>query len=116
MGRRGYPAEFRRRVLDLVNSGRKVADVARDLGVSDQAIYNWRRQDRIDGGLKPGTTSAELAGLTVAKKRIRELEVEVAIHRRVTEQLKEHADPKGRRGPAITPSGCRRSTPTAART
>ena len=58
MGRRGYPAEFRRKVLDLVDAGRKVADVARDLGVSDQTIYNWRLQDRIDRGLEPGATSA----------------------------------------------------------
>lgn len=82
MGRRGYPAEFRRRVLDLVDAGRKVADVARDLGVSDQTIYSWRRQDRIDRGLEPGATSAELSELTAAKQRIRELEIEVAIHRR----------------------------------
>ena len=32
MGRRGYPSEFRRRVLDLIVSGRKVNEVARDLG------------------------------------------------------------------------------------
>ena len=31
MGRRGYPPEFRRRVLDLVEAGRTVTDVARDL-------------------------------------------------------------------------------------
>ena len=30
MGRRGYPAEFRRRVLDLIDTGRLVADVAVD--------------------------------------------------------------------------------------
>jgi transposase-like protein len=36
MGRRGYPPEFRRKVLDLLESGRKVADVARDLGISEQ--------------------------------------------------------------------------------
>lgn len=29
MGRRGYPAEFRRKVLDLVQAERSVADVAR---------------------------------------------------------------------------------------
>jgi hypothetical protein len=28
MGRRGYPAEFRRRVLDLLTAGRRVADLA----------------------------------------------------------------------------------------
>lgn len=47
MGRRGYPPEFRRRVLDLVASGRSVADVARDLGISEESVYTWRRQDRI---------------------------------------------------------------------
>ena len=40
MGRRGYSPEFRRRVLDLIDAGRKVADVARDLGISTQTIYN----------------------------------------------------------------------------
>lgn len=36
MGRRGYPPEFRRKVLDLVEAGRSVAEVADDLGISDQ--------------------------------------------------------------------------------
>jgi transposase len=58
MGRRGYPPEFRRKVLDLVEAGRSVADVARDLEISDQSIYTWRRQDRIDRGLVPGLTVA----------------------------------------------------------
>ena len=60
---RGYPPEFRRRVLDLVASGRKIADVARDLGVSGQTVYNWRRQDLIDRGEAPGLRSDELAEL-----------------------------------------------------
>ena len=54
MGRRGYPPEFRRRVLDLLAGGRKVADLARDLGVTNQTIYAWRRQEAIDRGLVPG--------------------------------------------------------------
>jgi transposase-like protein len=95
MGKRGYPPEFRRRVLDLVEAGRKVAEVAHDLGISDQTIYNWRRQDRIDRGLESGLSSAEKAELAAARKRIRELEAEVAVHRRATELLKEEADPKG---------------------
>jgi transposase len=39
VGRRGYPPEFRRKVLDLVDAGRPVADVARDLGISAESIY-----------------------------------------------------------------------------
>ena len=95
MGRRGYPPEFRRRVLDLIAAGRKIAEVAEDLGISDQTIYTWRRQDRIDRGLEAGVSSAEKAELVAARKRIRELEAELAVHRRATELLKEEADPKG---------------------
>ena len=57
MGRRGYPPEFRRKVLDLVEAGRRIAEVAQALGISTQSIYTWRRQDRIDRGLEPGLTS-----------------------------------------------------------
>src|ERR671939_325663 len=95
MGRRGYSAQVRRRVVDLVAAGRKVADVARDLGVSDQTIYSWRRQDQIDRGLAPGLSSPEREELAAAKRRIRKLETELAIHRRAAELLKEQADPKG---------------------
>ncbi|WP_306356276.1 MULTISPECIES: IS3 family transposase [unclassified Nocardia] len=94
MGRRGYPPEFRRKVLDLVEAGRKVADIARDLDISDQTIYTWRRQDRIDRGLEAGLTSAEKAELIAAKQRIAQLEAELAVHRRATELLKGAVRPK----------------------
>jgi transposase-like protein len=45
-----YPEEFRRKVLDLVAAGRPVAQIAADLGISDQTIYGWRRQELIDTG------------------------------------------------------------------
>lgn len=61
MARHGYPAEFRQRVLDLLAAGRPVGDVARDLGISDQVVYNWRRQQRVDRGLEPGLSSVERA-------------------------------------------------------
>ena len=47
MARTGYPPEFLRRVVELVESGRKVSEVATDLEVSEQTIYIWRRQARI---------------------------------------------------------------------
>jgi transposase-like protein len=95
MARKGYPPEFRRRVVELVEGGRKVAEVAADLGVSEQSIYTWRRQARIDAGVEAGLTSAEKAELAAARRRIRELEMEVAIHRRATELLKGETSPKG---------------------
>ncbi len=96
MARRGYPPEFRRRVIDLVEGGRKVAEVAVELEISEQTIYTWRRQARIDAGLEAGVTTSEQADLAAAKRRIRELEAELAIHRRATELLKEKSSPKGR--------------------
>ena len=95
MGRRGYPAEFRRKVLDLLAEGKSVASVAHDLDLSDQTIYSWRRQDRIDRGLQPGLRTAENAELATAKKRISELQTELEISRRAIELLKEGTSPKG---------------------
>jgi transposase-like protein len=93
VGARGYPPEFRRKVLDLVEAGRSIAEVAHDLGISDQSIYSWRRQDRIDRGLVPGLSSLEKAELVAAKKRIADLEAEVAISRRALELLRVSTDP-----------------------
>ena len=100
-GKRGYPAELGRRVVDLLATGRKVADVARDLGVSEQAIYGWRRLERIDGGLEPGVSTLERAELAAANRRIRELEAEVTVHRRATELLMETFDLKGGSRPSV---------------
>ena len=94
MGRRGYPPEFRRRVLDLLVAGRKVADLARDLGVSNQTMYTWRRQEQIDRGLVAGLRSGEREELAAAHQRIRELEAELEVHRRASELLAERTDPK----------------------
>lgn len=43
MGRKGYPAEFRRQVLDLDAAGRPIVDVARDSDMSSQSIDPWQR-------------------------------------------------------------------------
>jgi transposase-like protein len=37
---RRYPPEFRRKELDLLKAGGSVVEVAHDLGVSPQTIYN----------------------------------------------------------------------------
>ena len=93
MGRRGYPPEFRRKVLDLVEAGRPIAEVAKALGISDRSISTWRRQDRIDCGLEPGLTSGEKAELAAAKRRIAELETELQAMRRAMELVREVVPP-----------------------
>jgi transposase-like protein len=91
-----YPAEFRARAVALVKSGRRVSDVAYDLEVSAGGLSNWVRQDRIDRGEIQGTSTTENTQLHAARKRIRELEEEVAILRTAAMLLGEDKPhPKG---------------------
>jgi transposase-like protein len=92
---RRYPIEFRRKVLDLIEAGKPVAEVAAQLGITAQTVYNWRNQDQIDRGLRAGVSTSESAELTAARKRIRELETELAVTKRANELLKAQSDPKG---------------------
>ena len=107
-----YPAEFRGKVLDLVAAGRPVTQVAEDLGVTAQTIYNWRNQELIDTGVEPGLSSVQLTELRAARRRIKELETELAVTRRANELLKAQVmSPKegsrrwGCPNPGTTPGG-----------
>jgi transposase len=81
--------------LDLVASGRPVAQVAAELGISGQAIYTWRKQDQIDRGEQTGLTSSDREELVAARRRIAQLEAELAGTRRANELLREVMPPKG---------------------
>ena len=81
-------------VWSIWSRGGPVAQVAAELGISDQSIYTWRRQARINAGVEAGLTTAEKAELAALRKRVRELETELAIHRRATELLKADGDSK----------------------
>jgi putative transposase len=91
-----YPAEFRRRAVDLVASGRTVRDVAASLGIAESCLYGWKTRDLVDRGLKPGTTSTESAELIEARKRISELEDEVKILRKAAAAVEKVVPPKDR--------------------
>ena len=58
--RRQYPEEFKQEAVRLVrDSARPVAQVARDLGISESLLYRWRTQHR----------QAEAQGTTRAGQR-----------------------------------------------
>ena len=91
-----YPPEFRAEAVRLVRvSGRPISQVARELGVSQQSLSSWVKQARVDDGEREGLTSQEREELRAARRRIRELETELAVHRRAAELLKEEVRPKG---------------------
>ena len=61
----------------MVKEGnRKIADVARDLGVSGESIRNWIRQHEIDNGQREGLTTSEREELKQLRREIRILREE----------------------------------------
>lgn len=76
--------EFRRRALDLVAQGEPVAQVARNLGISESGLRRWMAQGDIDAGRAEGLTSAEKHELVELRRRNRVLEMENEILKRAS--------------------------------
>jgi transposase-like protein len=82
---RPHPPEFRRRAVELARLREKpVADIARDLGISDSCLRNWMAQADIDDGARPGLSSYECAELVALRRKNRVLELEVEILKRAS--------------------------------
>jgi transposase len=87
MARRGYPAEFRRRVVDLVEGGRRVFEhgseyasewaaiqsIAAKIGCPAETLRNWVRRAEIDVGRRDGVTSEERDRIKALEREVREL-------------------------------------------
>jgi|HubBroStandDraft_1064217.scaffolds.fasta_scaffold208832_1 transposase len=76
--RRGrYPRQFRRDAAALViDQRRTVADVARELGVVEQTLGNWVRQERIDRGEREGTSSEDREEMARLRREVKRLTME----------------------------------------
>jgi transposase len=91
-----YPSEVRRQVVELARAGTAVKVLASTFGMTDATIYNWLRQDRIDRGEAEGATTSQQLELAAARRRIKQLETELAVARKVNEVfLAEGISPKG---------------------
>ena len=78
-----YPAEFRERAVELARLREKpVTQLARDLGISEQTLYNWLKQADIDEGRREGLTTEERAELVRLRRANRVLEMENEILKR----------------------------------
>ena len=79
-----YPPEFKREAVRLVHSSpnRSVAQIAKELGVSDNSLRNWVKQTEIDSGEREGLTTEEREELRKLRKEVRVLRQEKEILRK----------------------------------
>jgi transposase-like protein len=90
-----FPQEFKRDVVAVArSSGLTQAQVAHDLGISENTVQRWVKQANIDDGQVEGATSVEQAELVALRRRAGVLEQEVEILRRATAYFAKDAAPK----------------------
>jgi transposase len=82
---RRYPLEIRRQVVELARAGTRVKQLAVTFGMSEATIYNWTKQEQIDRGELEGLSTDQAMELAAAKRRIKQLETELAVARKVNE-------------------------------
>ena len=92
-----HPPEFRRRAVELARRREQpVAQVAKDLGISESCLRNWMARADVDDGRREGLTSAERAELVELRRRNRVLEMELEIVKRASAYFaRENVLPKG---------------------
>jgi transposase-like protein len=88
-----YPPEVRRQVVELARAGTRVKQLAATFQLSEATVYNWLRQDRVDRGELEGLSTDQAIELAAAKRRIRQLETELAVARKVNEVFLEQGLP-----------------------
>jgi len=64
-----YPAEFKEEAVRLArSSGKPVAQIARDLGVSFESLRHWVKQAAVDEGSREGLTTDGRSELTKLRR------------------------------------------------
>jgi transposase len=78
-----HPPEFRRRAVELARLREKpIAEIAKDLSISESCLRNWINQADIDDGAKPGLSTDERKELAELRRDKRRLEMEIEILKR----------------------------------
>ena len=78
---RRYPPELRERAVRMVletiqQTGERfgvITRVAEQLGIGSESLRTWVRQAEVDGGQRPGVTTAEQQRITELEREVREL-------------------------------------------
>ena len=97
---RMYSATVRRQIVSRLRSGESVAAVAAETGICQATLFRWKHQALVDAGVIEGTPSVEADELAAARKRIAQLEAELALTRDACELFNAEA---------VVPPKCRRA-------
>lgn len=74
---RAYPPEFRRKIIELARSGRRLEELAREFSLAPQTVRNWCKQHELDAGVRTdGLTSEERAEFAKLKRENKRLTIE----------------------------------------
>lgn len=74
------PEEFRRRAVELARLGDKpLAEIAKDLGISESGLRRWMVQSDVDDGTAVGISRDERAELVRLRRedRVQAMEIEI---------------------------------------
>ena len=95
---RVYSDELRRRAVEeVLDRGRKVPEVASQLGIrSPETLRRWVRQAEADRGLRGAPTTEELAQIKALKKEVADQARTIEILKAATSFFAKEADPNGR--------------------
>jgi transposase len=88
--RPSYPPEFRREAIRLVRASdgeHPIPKVAKELGVTAEALRSWVKQDEIDAGEREGLTTEEREELRRLRREVKALRQEKEILKRATALL-----------------------------
>ena len=79
------PPEFRRRAVELARRREQpIAQIAKDLTISESCLRRWMDQTDVDEGHKEGLSSTEKKELVELRRRNRVLEMELEILKRAS--------------------------------
>ena len=80
---RPHPPEFRQRAVELARLREKpVAEIAKDLGISDSCLRGWMARADVDEGRREGVSSREREELIELRRELRVTKLENEILKR----------------------------------
>lgn len=102
---RGYPPELKKRAVRMVfeirqqtgQRGGALQRVAGQLGIGVESLRLWVNQAEVDGGQRPGTTTADAARIAELEQQNRELRRANEILRSAAVFFAGELDPRPRR-------------------